>query len=99
MRKYTLSIGLNDKDLHKQVIAKSKAIKIIQNCLISIDIMGSTIYEASGVYQGEAEKTIRVDLYEIKSEARLIKAIKEIKRKLNQNCIAIEKTNIVSKYI
>lgn len=94
MIKYTLLVGLNDKDTKKQELTKVQAKKIISN----IVNLPSTISDATGIYkhlngQVVKEKSIRIELYNDKSIDKTIKDfIKKIKIALNQESILFEKT-------
>lgn len=94
MIKYTLLVGLNDKDSKKQELTKVQAKKIISN----IVNLPSTISDATGIYkhlngQIVKEKSIRIELYNDKSIDKTIKAfIKKIKLALNQESILFEKS-------
>ena len=103
MKKYTLNIGLNDKDSMVQEISE------IESCLRIIEslneqlIDGYTIYNANGFYIHENgaqvnEKTIIVEIVNDKKE-KILKACNSIKKKLNQESILIQEQNIESMFI
>lgn len=50
--KFTLYLGLNDKDTKSQKIATVEAYKIVEN-LLKADFDGATIFEATGLYKHE----------------------------------------------
>lgn len=103
MKKYTLSIGLNDKDSKTQEISDTEScLRIIESLNESL-IDGYTIYNADGFYTHENgaqvnEKTIIVDIVNEKKE-KILKACKSIKRKLNQESVLIQEYNIESMFI
>lgn len=94
MKKYNLYIGLNDKDIKKQIYseteAKEKTIKILSNN----NINALTMYKTLGVFTHEdgtktIEKSLKVELLEVK-EDDVLNSIKELKKKLNQESIILE---------
>lgn len=63
--KFTLFVGLNDKDSKKQEISTLNAYKIVYN-LIASDFGGGTISEATGIYKHDdgtivTEITLRIE--------------------------------------
>lgn len=98
LEKYTLTIGLNDKDTKTQLISRKKAISLIQN------IVGdSTITDADGCYthnNGEIvrEKSLKVELL-FKSSSDIIAYCEAIKKALNQESIAVSKETVTSALI
>lgn len=106
MKKYTLSIGLNDKDTKIQRINTLEAYKMIENILMANTIEGFTIYEAKGVYKhdnGEIvkENTLRVEVYDFDNTlaTKIITSIHAIKAALNQESVALESQTIESELI
>lgn len=97
--KYTLYVGLNDKDSKVQEVSTVEAIKLVTNLCTSYTD-GATIFEADGVYKHEdgtivIEKTLRIELMFI--EIATVKTIVEtIKRLLNQESIVVQKEVINS---
>lgn len=92
MIKYVLSIGLNDKDTKKQEIETGKAWDKIIETLQANAIEGATVYEARGIYKLEAENTARVEVLDFEGDTynKIVSAIKDLKKELNQECIALE---------
>lgn len=92
MIKYVLSIGLNDKDTKKQEIETGKAWDKIIETLQNNAIEGATVYEAKGIYKLESENTARVEVLDFDGGAydKVVSAIKDLKKELNQECIALE---------
>ena len=78
---YTVYIGMNDKDEHKQVISTENFKNIIgekfENC---------TILDTTGFYRGEQERSLQVTVYGI-DEKTLTMKINELKKTLNQESI------------
>ena len=99
IKKFTLYLGLNDKDSKQQEIATVEAYKIVSN-LISSDFNGGTIFEAKGIYkhadgQIVTETTLRIEL--LFTEAVKVKALCETLKKLfNQESIAVQEEVINS---
>lgn len=55
-----LYIGLNDKDLHKQIISIEKAEEVIKN-MLSDNYTSYTIIKCEGVFQKETEQTLIIE--------------------------------------
>ena len=97
MKKYTLSIGLNDKDQYSQIVTFETAKDIIVKEL-SRQGLDCTVYRANGVYTHEngttvLEETVRVDCYQFDSVSifdRVVKSCASLKVLLNQESIAYE---------
>ena len=91
LKKYTLLIGLNDKDTKKQVVSMKQAKKIV------IDTCGDcTISRANGHYTHEDgskinENTLRVELL-FKASNEVISMCQKLKKELNQESIALSCT-------
>ena len=91
IKKYTMLIGLNDKDTKTRVINKNKAKELI------MDIVGDcTISDALGYYTHEdgtkvTEKALRVELL-FKGDNEVISFCQQIKKALNQESIALSCT-------
>lgn len=50
MKKFTLYVGLNDKDTKQQKISTLESFKMVNNIILSY-CDGATIYEADGIYK------------------------------------------------
>ena len=50
IKKFTLYLGLNDKDTKRQEISTLEAYKVVSN-LLAKDFGGGTIFEAQGIYK------------------------------------------------
>ena len=87
-KKYTLLIGLNDKDTKTQIISLKKAKQLV------IDTCGDcTISKAKGCYTHEDgtkvnENTLRVELL-FKADNEVLSMCKKLKKELNQESIAL----------
>ncbi len=99
MKKFTLYMGLNDKDMKIQLINTIEAYKIVSNILAK-DFGGGTIFEAEGIYKHDdgtvvIEKTLRIEI--LFAEEPQVKAlVTELKKLFNQECIAVQKEEINS---
>ena len=103
--KYTLYIGLNDKDTKTQLIDTETSYKIVGDILTQNDL-DYTISTAQGGYTHEngekvVENTLRVELLEFGASIKenILKASKEIKYLLNQESIAFQVENVESELI
>ena len=101
MEKYTLYLGLNDKDKKVQLINTLEAYKICNNILLSYTD-GATIFEANGIYKHKngdytIEKTLRIELLFI-DENDVNKIVTSLKQAFNQESIAIQK-QVINSYL
>ena len=99
MEKFTLYLGLNDKDTKKQEISTPEAYKVVSR-LVASEFDGGTIYEARGIYRHDSgevveEKTLRIELLftTIEKVRDLVGALKRI---FNQESVAVQRETIVS---
>ena len=99
MKKFTLYMGLNDKDAKVQVISTIEAYKVVSN-IIAKDFGGGTIFDAQGIYKHDDgkivfEKTLRIEI--LFAEEPQIKAlVAELKKIFNQESIAVQVEDINS---
>ncbi len=95
--KYTMYIGLNDKDTYTQIIDSEEAEKIVSTiCLKYID--GYTMSHGEGSYKDEKdvvtkENSLIYTFYNANDE-QMKSIMNEVLKKLNQNSILIEKQKI-----
>ena len=100
MEKFTLYLGLNDKDTKTQKIGTIEAYKICNNILMNYT-NGATIFEASGLYKHEdgaivVEKTLRIELLFVNEQiVKLI--VEQLKQVFNQESVAVQSEVINSK--
>lgn len=99
MEKYTLYLGLNDKDKKIQLINTMEAYKICNNILLNYTD-GATIFEANGIYKHEdgkytTEKTLRIELLFI-TETEVKEIVARLKQAFNQEAIAVQKQTVNS---
>lgn len=93
IKKYTLYLGLNDKDSKQQEISTIEAYKVVSN-LISKDFDGGTIFEAKGIYKHDdgtivTETTLRIELLFAEHE-QIMKLCSTLKKIFNQESIAVQ---------
>ena len=99
MKKFTLYVGLNDKDKKIQKIDTVAAYQMVEN-VITKKTDGYTISEAKGYYRHEdgtitIENTLRIEMLFV--DKILVKEFCEtLKRMLNQEAIAVEETTVTS---
>lgn len=99
IKKFTLYLGLNDKDSKQQEISTLEAYKIVSN-LISKDFGGGTIFEAKGIYKHDdgtivTETTLRIEL--LFTDAIHVKTLCDTLKKLfNQESIVVQEEVINS---
>ena len=100
MEKFTLYLGLNDKDTKTQKIGTIEAYKICNNILMNYT-NGATIFEANGLYKHEdgtivVEKTLRIELLFVNEQiVKLI--VEQLKQVFNQESVAVQSEVINSK--
>ena len=97
--KFTLFVGLNDKDSRQQEINTVDAYKIISN-MITTTFDGGTVIEATGIYKHQdgtftTETTLRIEIL-FASEEQIRPFVQELKKVLNQETIAVQKEIINS---
>lgn len=97
--KFTLFVGLNDKDSKQQEINTVDAYKIISN-MITASFDGGTISEATGIYKHQdgaftTETTLRIEIL-FASVEQIKPFVDELKKVLNQETIAVQKEIINS---
>ena len=100
MTRYTLTIGLFDKDTKKQKISSDMAIKIVSD-LVTQTIGYGTIYNGSGIYTHangsivfEPSIIYFVDGEEEEEESKIKTLAWMIKKTLNQESIMLEKQEV-----
>lgn len=102
MNKFTLYLGLNDKDKKVQLINTLEAYKICNNILMHYTD-GATIFEANGIYKhdnGEftIEKTLRIELLFVDKKT-VLNIVDDLKKAFNQESIAVQEQKISSELI
>lgn len=102
MEKFTLYLGLNDKDTKTQKINTLEAYKIVTN-LLAADFGGGTIYEARGIYKHDdgtivTETTLRIEIL-FTTRGQVLDLIATLKKLFNQESVALQVENIDSTLI
>jgi hypothetical protein len=102
--KFTLYLGLNDKDTKTQKVSTIEAYKIVSN-MIAARFDGGTIFEALGIYRHSdesaaivTETTLRIELL-FADRANVLEFCKQLKVVFNQESIAIQYESIESELI
>lgn len=95
MKRFTLYLGLNDKDTKFQKIETVEAYKIVENLCASM-FDGATIFNACGVYKHDdgaivVENTLRIEIIEFDTDLmdRMKKFVDTLKHVFNQESIAV----------
>lgn len=101
--KYSLYLGLNDKDTKTQKIDTIEAYKIICNIIKGYDIEGFTIYNAQGFYIHQdksisVENTLKIELMFI-DEMVVDELIKQLKIIFNQESIIKQVEEVTSELV
>lgn len=102
--KFTLYVGLNDKDSRKQEITTQKAKNIISKTLADNGIEGATFLGAEGIYtyitdnKTEKENSFKIEIL-FANQKQIQNAVDAIKQKLNQETIAVVKEKVASSLI
>lgn len=102
IKKFTLYLGLNDKDTKRQQIDTIEAYKIVSN-LLAKDFGGGTIFSADGIYRHDdgtivIEKTLRIEILFAERD-NVLKLCDELKRLFNQESIAMQSEDINSELV
>lgn len=105
MKKYTLAIGLFDKDAKIQVIDTVQAYKIVNNFVTSFIGYG-TIKEAKGIYTHEngevvIEPTLTVEVLATEehiNDDTIEKLAGACKKALNQESVLIEVSDVNARF-
>ncbi len=102
MIKTTIYLGLEDKDL-KQVLFTTDYVQAYLSDMFSEH--GATIQQASGVYKYNDnatanEPTFIVTLFDNRLDEVFYKrVIKELKHEFNQECILIERSEVMAQFV
>ena len=104
MTRYTLTIGLFDKDTKRQKISSDMALKIVSDLVVQTVGYG-TIYNGNGIYT-HINGSIVVEpslVYFVDGENDLKNKVKtlawQIKKALNQESIMLEETAVKMEFI
>lgn len=91
----TYYIGLNNKDTHRQELKTSQAIEVLVKTLKERKVESYSYSFITGVYKGEVENTIKLELVDC---GLCNQTIQELKRAFNQECI-LETVTILAQSI
>lgn len=100
IKKFTLYLGLNDKDSKVQEISTVEAYKIVTR-MLAAKFGGGTVFEATGVYKHVPERqivietTLRIEIL-FADEADVRSFVEELKKLFNQKEIAVQSEVIQS---
>lgn len=102
MKKYTLYVGLNDKDTKMQKIDTLEGYKVAMN-VIKNYTSGATIFSATGIYTHDdgtiiTENTLRIELMFI-DKPKVVELVNVLKLTFNQESIVMQVQNIESELI
>ena len=104
MTRYTLTIGLFDKDTKKQKISSDIAIRIVSDIVVNTIGYG-TIHQGNGIYT-HANGSVVVEpslVFFVDGEKDLKNKVKtlawQIKKALNQESIMLEETAVKMEFI
>lgn len=103
MTTVNLYIGLNDKDTKQQELSNLDAKAEISAILFRYCPDGFTLQECQGMYKHDdgivvCENTIKVILLGY-NMSMIYEIIEDLKRKLNQECIAVERIETYVKFV
>lgn len=103
MTTVNLYIGLNDKDTKRQELSNLEAKAEISAILFRYCPEGFTLQECQGMYKHDdgavvCENTIKVILLGY-NMSMIYEIIEDLKRKLNQECIAVERLETYVKFV
>ena len=103
MTTVNLYIGLNDKDTKRQEITNLDAKAEISTILFRHFPYGFTLQECQGMYKHNdgtvvCENTIKVILFDY-NMGLVPDAVKDLKLKLNQECIAVERIETTINFV
>jgi hypothetical protein len=104
VNKFTLYVGLNDKDSRTQKVTLAQAKKTISRILAINEIEGATFLKAEGLYtyitdnKTELENTYKIEIL-FATDNQINNAVAKIKEVLNQESVAVVKERINSSLI
>ena len=93
MKKFTLYLGLNDKDTKEQIIETDEAYKMVEFILLN-HVEGATIFQAKGLYKHDngtqvVENTLRIELLftDVETVKKIVALLKDV---FNQESVAVQ---------
>ena len=100
MKKYILTLGLNDKDTCKPAFSEGKAVEMVCNLLLQRGFKGASITSGRGFYQMENGETVFEDFIKIEfmfvAPQKVIDFANVLKAVFNQESVAFETVNVDS---
>lgn len=102
-KKFTLYLGLNDKDTKTQKFDIVESFKFITNFLKLKGFTGATVYNAKGLYMHEngeftTEETLRIELM-FCTRNQVLDLCNELKGFFNQESIALQEDSVKSELV
>lgn len=102
MEKYTLYLGLNDKDTKQQQIETIEAYKLCSG-LLADTIGAGTISAAQGIYKHEngavvIENTLRIEIIEAAADL-VMQLCGTLKKLFNQESILVQRDSISNMFV
>lgn len=102
MKKFTIYLGLNDKDTKKQEMETIEAYKLLNKIILN-DFDGATIYSADGIFKhdnGEIviEKTFKAELF-TDNETSVKNLCNTLKVVFNQESVILQSEVVTSEFI
>ena len=104
MRRYTLTIGLFDKDTKRQKISSDIAIRIVSDLVVNIIGYG-TVHQGNGIYT-HVNGAVIIEpsiIFFVDGDKNLKDKVKnlawQIKKALNQESIMLEETAVKMEFI
>ena len=97
MKKYILTLGLNDKDTCKPSFSESKAVEMVCNLLLQRGFKGASITSGRGFYEMESGETVFENFIKIEflfvEPQKVMDFANVLKAVFNQESIAFETVN------
>lgn len=104
VNKFTLYVGLNDKDTKKQKFTQKISKDKINKIFAKYGIQGATYFSGEGLYTydntqvAEKEKSFKIEILFVKKK-QVLNAINAIKTELNQESVAMVQEKIKSSLV
>lgn len=100
IKKFTLFLGLCDKDSKLQEISTIEAYKMVNNLLFCAGFDGGTIFEATGFYKHDdgsvvIEPSFKIEILDF-GKIGIRPLVDELKRVFNQESIAVQEEDVNS---
>lgn len=100
MKKFTLYLGLKDKDTKTQLISTLESYKMVANILKQEGFEGATIFEVVGLYKHDdgtfvTEATLRIEILDF-NQLGVKNLVKTLKLVFNQESVAVQEQSFQS---